>query len=131
MADDKLVASQLARNRLLGNIANSLGTLSSAGLTGIFPISGSITSNYSILTTDYTLLVNAVGGPVTVTLPLASTLHLSGKIYNVKKTDSSANAVTVATSGADTIDGSATFVLSFANQSVTMQGGGTTQWYVL
>lgn len=131
MADDKLVASQLARNKLLGSIANTLGTLSSAGLTGIFPISGSITSNYSILTTDYTLLVNANAGAVTVTLPLAATSKLTGKVYNIKKTDSSANLVTIATSGSDNIDGASTYVLSFANQTVTVQGGGTTQWYVL
>ncbi len=47
---------------------------------------------------------DALAGPVTITLPLAS----SGARFSVIKTDSSANACTVATTGSDTFVGGGT-----------------------
>jgi hypothetical protein len=82
------------------------------------------TSAYTATSNDDTILCNATGGAFTISLPLGSFV---GKIYTVKKTDASANAVTVAgVSG--TIDGAANFVLAAQNNSVTIQGDGTNGW---
>ena len=53
------------------------------------------------------VLVDASSAPVTITLPLASAS--SNATVQVKKVDSSANLVTVARSGTDTIDGLASY----------------------
>lgn len=51
--------------------------------------------------------VDASGGPVTINLPSIATLSLSGPwSVGVKKTDNSANAVSVVRNGTDTIEGS-------------------------
>jgi hypothetical protein len=53
---------------------------------------------------------DASGGAFTITLPLSS--DLDGRGIVIKKTDSSANAVTIATQGGDLIDGLSTQLLS-------------------
>jgi len=52
---------------------------------------------------EYTILVNATDGPVSITVPASNTI--TGREYRVKKIDSTANVVTVNRSGADTFDG--------------------------
>lgn len=95
-------------------IGNAIGTIS----TG------------TVLTTASTptLLCNATGGAFTVTLPTAAST--SGQIFNIKKTDSSANAVTIDPNGAETIDGASTLVLNTQWQSAQIQSNGTA-WYLL
>jgi hypothetical protein len=61
------------------------------------------------------ILANASGGAITVTLPADSVQALT----TVKKTDSSANVVTVS----GTIDGASSVVLTRQYQYVTVQGG--------
>lgn len=57
------------------------------------------------LTAAHTVVrVDASGAARTITLPTAASIG-PGKIYYVKKTDSSANAVIIATSGGNTLDG--------------------------
>src|SRR5438128_3098369 len=75
-------------------------------------------SPYTVLATDWTILVNATGGAVTVTLPTPT----SGRLLCVKKTDASANAVTLT----GTIDGVVNPTLIAQYNSVLMQGDGTT-----
>lgn len=55
-------------------------------------------------------VVDASAGPVTLTLPLISSVSLDPNNFNVaiKKNDASINAVTIVTSGTDTIDQSVT-----------------------
>lgn len=78
------------------------------------------TTNYTAFTSDLVILVNATGGAVTIQLPLSSVV---GETWVVKKTDASANAVTVqGTSG--TIDGAATFVLAAQNNAVMVMSDG-------
>lgn len=77
-------------------------------------------SPYTVLATDWTILVNATGGAVTVTLPTPT----SGRLLCVKKTDASANAVTLT----GTIDGVVNPTLAAQYNSVLMQGDGTTFW---
>lgn len=52
-----------------------------------------VTSNYSATITDDVINANAVGGAITVTLPPVTSTK--GKVFTVRKTDSTLNAVTV------------------------------------
>lgn len=62
---------------------------------------------------------NAAGGAITITLPADSALALT----TVKKTDSSANVVTVAAANGEYIDGASSVPLTRQYQSITVQGG--------
>jgi hypothetical protein len=75
-----------------------------------------------------TQLANATGGAITMNLPAAASA--TGLIFNIKKIDASANAVTVDPSGAETIDGAATLALTAQWQSTKIQSNGTA-WFVL
>ena len=67
------------------------------------------TGTYTATTAVSTILCNATTAAFAVTLPTA--VGNTGLIYTIKKTDSSANAVTVGTTSSQTIDGAATFSL--------------------
>jgi len=79
-----------------------------------------------VVTTDttadqiQTLLVDASGGPVTITLPAPD----SNVRVEVKKTDASANAVTVATPNSETIDGQSSLTLSAQYTARTIASDG-------
>jgi len=83
------------------------------------------TANYTGLTTDETILVDATAGVVTITLPASAT----GKKYNVKKIDATVNAVSV-TATAGTIDGNASISGTLPWQGWIMQFDGT-NWFVI
>jgi hypothetical protein len=74
-----------------------------------------------------TVLADASGGPVTVSLPAAGS---SGLDVSVKKVDASGNAVTVDGDGAETVDGAATLALSSQYESVRL-ADGLTGWWIL
>lgn len=85
-------------------------------------------SPYTALETDFTLEVDASGGAVTVNLPALA--GVTGRVYNVKKIDASANAVTIDGSGAETIDGTATKATTTQYANYQIQAG-TTEWVIL
>ena len=85
------------------------------------------TSNYTATANDETILVNAAG-LVTITLPTA--VGIAGKIYTIKKIDSTAYAVTVATTSSQTIDGVTTYTLSNQYGGVNVQSDGS-NWYII
>jgi hypothetical protein len=87
-----------------------------------------VATSTSLTEADYTVLVNAASGAISVTLPVASTVPR--RIYDVKKIDSSAHYVTIVASGSDTIDGAATFPIGVQYQSNTVQSNGA-DWFVL
>lgn len=60
------------------------------------------TSNVSASITDYVICVNTFSANVTVTLPTA--IGNQGKVYIIKKIDSSSNSVSVVTTSSQTID---------------------------
>jgi hypothetical protein len=86
------------------------------------------TSAYTATTSDHTILCNATTGAFSVTLPTA--VGNTGLMYSIKKIDSSANAVTVATTSSQTIDGVTTRTLSTQYQGVTVQSDGA-NWFVI
>lgn len=87
-----------------------------------------VTVSLTIAPTDRVILVDATAGPVTVTL-LSATAFGKAELF-VKKIDSSANAVTVAVAGADTIDGAATATLTSQYASTDIISDGVSKWSV-
>ena len=77
---------------------------------------------------DCTVIWDAAGGNCVQNLPAATG---SGKIFYFKKIDASANTVTVAPNGTDTIDGAASYVLTAQYESVTVQDCAVGTWYVI
>ena len=85
-------------------------------------------SPYTVLIADAFVASDATSGAITAVLPAAATA--TGLIYEIKKIDASANAVTVDGDGAETIDGSATQILSSQYDSITVISDGT-EWWIL
>lgn len=83
---------------------------------------------YTATSTDSTLLCSASAGAFTVTLPPAS--ECRGLALQVKKTDASANAVTVAAYGSDAIEGVATRSLPSQYKFLSLVSDGVSTWYV-
>lgn len=73
-------------------------------------------------------LADATSGAFTITLPSAQAVPAMR--VGAKKTDATANAVTVAASGSDVIDGAASYPLTVQYQSVTLMSDGG-NWWVL
>lgn len=86
------------------------------------------TAAYSATVRDQLIKADATGGAFTVTLPTA--VGATSKTYTIKRMNAGANAVTVACSGAETIDGSATYSLSSQYASVTVVSDNS-NWLVI
>lgn len=86
------------------------------------------TAAYTMVLGDFTILADATTAAFTVTLPAASNI---GELVHIKKTDSSANAVTISRAGADTIEGATTVSLANQYNSRTLVSNGTATWYVI
>lgn len=79
-------------------------------------------------TTDHILLYDATSAAFTATLPTAASV--AGKTYILKKTDSSFNAVTIATTSSQTIDGVVGTTLNTQNEILVVFSDGS-NWQVL
>jgi len=114
----------------LGSTTTSVGnlTLTNATVNGAALAITTRTSAYTATATDVTILGNATTAAFSVTLPTA--VGATGKIYTVKKIDSSVNAVTVATTSAQTIDGQSTEPLARQYDAVTVQSDGA-NWFIV
>jgi hypothetical protein len=89
------------------------------------------TANYTAVLSDYTIRGDATGGAITITLPTA--VGIQGQIYIIKKTDGSANAVTVATTSSQNIRGtsaSTTYSLPTVGKYVMVQSNNV-DWDVI
>ena len=62
-------------------------------------------SPYTAVETSSDILADATSGAITINLPAA--VGISGRIYTIKKIDSSSNAITIDGYGAELIDGAA------------------------
>ena len=83
-----------------------------------------VTSNYTANYGDI-VLVDASGGAVTITLPSPK----AGAFINVKKIDSSSNAVTIDGGGAN-IDGQASIQITTQYESYTLVSDGSNWWII-
>lgn len=90
-------------------------------------------SPYTIAATNYLVLNDCTAGAITNTLPAASTSV--GKIYKIKKVDSTFNAVTVARAGSDTIidvaSGLTSTTLNTQGEEIEIIGATSSTWQVL
>ena len=112
-------------NLTLTNVTITSGTISGVTITSNLTTK---TANYTATASDQTILGNASTASFTVTLP--TSVGISGKIYIVKKVDSTANTVTIATTSAQTIDGSASKVLSYQYDGYQLQSDGA-NWVII
>lgn len=85
-------------------------------------------SPYTATTSDQVILCNATAGAITVNLPTA--VGITGRTYHIKKTDSSANAVTIDPNGSETVDGSSTKAINVQYTSYTVVSDGT-NWHIV
>ena len=85
-------------------------------------------ANYTATTSDFAILVDASGGAITITLPTA--VGNTGRMYNIKKTDSSTNAVIIDGNGAETIDGDVTKTITDQYVSLTIISDGN-NWSII
>jgi len=85
-------------------------------------------SNVSPTVTNQLLVGNAAGGQVYVSLPAA--VNVSGKVYCIKKVDSTINAVTIDADGSETIDGDLTIDITGQYDALTVVSNGTS-WLII
>jgi hypothetical protein len=100
---------------------------------GVYQKLISITSNYTITSSDYQILVDATGGNITLTLPAVSSVYDAtlgvGIIYSIKRIDASGNTVTVQRAGSDLIDNATSFTLT-SLQSKSLQAASGGNWWI-
>lgn len=85
------------------------------------------TANYTITTSDNIVLGDSSGGTFTLTLPTAVG---NTNLYTLKKIDSTATAVSIATTSSQTIDGITTAALTSQYESLQLYSDGS-NWQVL
>lgn len=84
------------------------------------------TASYTVAENVFHIRMDATGGARTVTLPPA--LNREGRQILVTKTDASANAVTVAAAGSDTIEGAASVALAAQWDKAWLISNGNNGW---
>ena len=84
--------------------------------------------DYTLTATDHTVLVNCSGGNVTVTLPTA--VGCAGRLYVIKRVDSSGNSVNIDAHGSEQIEGSTSLVGVASGGSLTLQSDNSGWWKV-
>lgn len=92
------------------------------------PPSKVITGDYTLLQTDRVILVDASGGPITLTLPKA--VFSPSREFDIKKIDNTGNVVTIDPDGSETIDGNANTTLPNENDTARTYCTGT-EWFIL
>lgn len=86
-------------------------------------------SNYTLTVNDYAVLGNTSLGNITFTLPDAFAAG-SGRLYRIKKTDSSINTLTLVPQAGQLIDGEATYVMDKKTAPISILSDGT-GWYIV
>jgi hypothetical protein len=87
-----------------------------------------VTEDTILDASDMTVGVDATAGPVTITLPMAGRIQAGRR--DIKKIDASGNAVIIAASGGETIDGVATASITTAWHCFTAVPGVDGWWIV-
>ena len=131
--------SNLAALTFLFENATALNTLSGCGNSLPTPqgwncaaglgVATTVTADTTMDTSAQIWPCNASTGMVKLTVPKGSTVP--GRMFTVKKVDTSANTCKVMMSGAETIDGSGSYSLTGLNNSVSFTNmNGSTTWYI-
>lgn len=117
------------RNQMLAQISAFLGVISGGGgaTNGSVFAFTNVTSNTALTSAMTSIAVDASGGAVILTLPLA--LTAPGKMFFIKKTDLTANTVKIIRQGSDLIERATSVILYFPGEAISPQSfGGTTWW---
>ncbi len=104
-----------------------LDTSSSSGAAGIIAVVTK-TGDYTATASDTVILVDASSAAVTITLLTA--VGNKGRVFYVKKIDSSANVVTIDGDGSETIDDATTQILTSQYDAVMIVSDGV-EWFIL
>ena len=92
------------------------------------PIETVTASSDTLDGTNHTVLCDCTSNAITINLPAIS--GITGRIYNIKKTDSTINAVTVDGSGSETIDGGLTAIINNQYESIQLQVSAS-EWSII
>lgn len=85
--------------------------------------------NYTLVQSDYTVLMDTSGGNRTATL--LSAVDNTGKVVVVKKVSTDSNTLTIATTASQTIDGQSTITTqATVRPSFMMQSDGSNWWVI-
>lgn len=122
IAIDPLVVATLAGAQTMAD-----KTLSSPVINGARLAIRAVSDPVTIGANDTTLIADASAGALSVPLPSAV---VPGRVLVVKKSDASANAVTITPVGAETIDGAASLVLTSQYETARLQSDGALWWVV-
>lgn len=85
-----------------------------------------ITSNYTLQRTDYTVLCDATSGQLNIKLPSASSV--SEQIFNIKKIDLTGHNIHVTTTNGDYIDFDVTQSIAHKATNMSVHSDGTRYW---
>jgi hypothetical protein len=85
-------------------------------------------SPYLITTAYETINVNALSGSVTVVLPTA--VGNKGRVFHIRKSDTSANTVVINPAATQTINDNTTIIISYRHTAVTVQSDGA-NWIII
>jgi len=113
--------------------ASSAAAAAASAASGMYSAVQDKSANYTVVAGDAgdLLRINTSGGVRTITLPAISTVGDGFKVAIVKWT-SDANAVTVARSGSDTINGATSYTLGNQYSSATFVADlETAQWFAV
>ena len=79
---------------------------------------------------EMVLLCDCTSNAITVTLPAVASDQFDGKVYIIKKVDSTANAVTIDGNSAETIDDATTQTLTSQYDSITILNDRS-EWHII
>lgn len=123
---------------IINTINGRVGISSGGAPASILHVGGAVQTAYrlsagtagviTIAASDSVIAGDATAGALAATLP--SAIGCAGRLYTILKSDASINAVTVNTTGGQTINGAATVVLA-VQYAVTRVVSNGANWYVV
>lgn len=113
------------------NMITSLDIVTNAALSAISNSKNNrvVTSNTALLDTDEIILADVSGGDFTINLLKASLVP--NQIFNFKKTDGSANTITLQPNGSELIDSNATATLVGTNKVFMSIYSDSANWHII
>lgn len=132
-ADSEIIdmARDADGNEIAHNVTDSGATLPDTGTGhGGSSISSIVTKTGAYTATDFDVVIicDAASGAFTITLPTA--VGRKGKLFDIKKVDATANAITVDGDGTETIDGALTQVIAMQYNAIQIVSDGS-NWHIL
>jgi hypothetical protein len=91
-------------------------------------VDGTITATTTLSLEQEFILVDVSAGPIWITLPKVSDSR--GKVYHIKKIDSTTNKIYITLQSGDTIDGETSAELACQYNSISIVAGNDNEWSV-